>query len=92
MTKIKIIPRNDWILVQQEEQSGEDNGIIMPSNVEEEQKSIGVVVSVGKYGVDDIKKGDRIVFPTFAGESIDLNDKKKYRFLKDDDVIAFIKE
>jgi len=93
MTKIKIIPRYDWVLVKQDEQSNEENGIIIPSNIEEEQKTIGTVISIGKEIVD-LKEGDRVVFPTFAGENIEISDDKdsKYKFLKDDDVIAFIKE
>lgn len=93
MMKIsKIIPRYDWILVEQDETSKEtESGIMTPSNVEEEQKAIGTVINIGDE-IKDIKIGDRVIFPVFAGEKLDIKDDKNYRFLKDDDVIALIKE
>lgn len=91
----KIIPRGKRILVQRDEATSKESehGILTPENVEQEQKAFGTVVAVGE-GIKDLKKGDRVIYGAFAGETIEEDVKGKvveYKLLDDEDVIAFLK-
>lgn len=92
---IKIQPRGKRILVKRDgaEAKESEHGILTPDNVEKEQKAFGTVVEVGT-DIKDLKKGDRVVYGAFAGETIESEEKGKkveYKLLDDEDVIAFIK-
>lgn len=92
----KIIPRGKQILIQQDgkEPRESKHGILMPSNVEQEQKAIGTVIAVGPE-IKDVKKDDRVIFGAFAGEKLKFKESGKeveYVLLFDEDVIAFIKD
>ena len=94
----KIIPRGAQVLVKPDEKEKiivSENGVNKPPNTEQENKCYGTVISVGK-GVDDIKKGDRVVFGAFAGDPITI-DEVEYRLLhaietpmKENEVLAFL--
>ena len=90
---MNIKPRKGQILIQQDEIDQQSKyGIYSPSNVEKEQKAIGVVIAIGSE-IEDIKKGDRVIFGVFAGEKITIKNKDKdieYMLLFDDDVLAII--
>lgn len=91
----KITPRGKRILVQRDEAGPRESehGIITPDSVEEEQKAYGTVLAVGD-GITDLKKGDRVIYGAYAGETIeeDIKGKKvEYKLLDDEDVIAFLK-
>jgi len=91
---MKIIPRTKQILVipDSEESRVSTSGIITPDNVEKETKAFGTVEAVGKE-IDDVKKGDRVIYGAFAGERISLKTTRKevdYILLFDEDVLAVI--
>jgi len=91
---MKVIPRGKYVLIKPDKNEAKENenGLLMPSNQEVEEKAVGEVVAVGD--VKDIKKGDRVIFGMFAGETIEVPEKDKkveYKLLHDDDIIAFIK-
>lgn len=93
---MKIIPRAKQVLVEPvgEDPRESEHGIITPDNVEKEAKAVGTVLSVGK-GVDDLKKGDKVIYGAFAGERIYLTETGKdidYILLFDEDILATIKE
>ena len=92
----KIIPRGKQILVKPDGEGSRvtDSGLVMPSNVEQEQKAIGTVLAVGSE-IKDIKKGQRVIYGAFAGEKLKLNESSKevdYMILFDEDVLAFIED
>jgi len=87
----KIIPRKDYILVKPDEVEKvqqSEHGVYKPQNNEQEKKFYGTVVAVGK-GVDDIKKGDRIIFAALAGDPIEI-DKVELLLLHDEEILAFL--
>lgn len=91
----KIVPRGKWILVQRVEDDTRENenGLIIPSSVEKEQKTQGTVEAVGS-DIKDIKAGDVVVYATFVGEIIKMRVKGKEVervLVLDEDIIAFIK-
>lgn len=96
MSKQKIRPRAKQVLVKPdpEESRESEHGILTPTNVEQEQKSIGEVIAVGPE-IKDIKVGDRVVYGAYAGEKVKLRDSSKdvdYVLLFDEDVLAFIED
>src|SRR3990167_7605299 len=98
MTKktLTIKPRAKQVVVRPDDEPTRESehGILTPTNVEQEKKAIGTIVSVGK-GIDDLKKGDRVIYGAYAGESIKLRESTKevdYKILFDEDVLALIEE
>lgn len=96
MSKIRITPRGKNVLVKPDDSKKRETegGILIPTNVEQEQKSIGTVVAVGPEAeVKDIVIGDRVMYGTYAGETIKVNEGGKeveYKLLYDEDVLAFV--
>lgn len=90
--KIKIIPRAKQVFVRPDgEQSRESkHGIITPDKVEQERKAIGTVLSVGS-DIKDIKKGDRVIYGAYAGESLNI-ENEDYKLLFDEDILALIED
>ena len=88
---LKIQPRGKYVLVEvdKEESRVSKSGLVTPANVEQERKSIGTVVGAGDQ-INDIKKGDRVIFGTYAGDPVKM-DGVEYKLLLDEDVLAFIK-
>lgn len=91
--KIKSIkPRKNQVFIRQESVDRVDgSGIITPDSVEMEQKAYGEVLAVGP-SVEDIKKGDKVIFGYYSGEKIEIHgeDKDIFRLVPDDEVLAFI--
>lgn len=93
---MKIKPRQKYILVKPDGEPSRQrsSGLVTPDSVEQEQKAVGTVISVGA-SIKDVKKGDRVVYGAFAGETLNFSsDPKKveYKLLHDDDVLATIDE
>lgn len=91
---LNIKPRTKQVLVRPDEESSRESeyGIITPTNVEQEKKAIGTILAVGQ-GIDDLKKGDRIIYGAYAGESIKLKESNKevdYKILFDEDILAIL--
>lgn len=90
--KVKIHPRNKWICVEPDKEESRilESGLTKPDNTEQERKSIGTVVSVGSE-VKDLKKGDRVIYGTYAGERLELEKENlEFYILHDDDIVAII--
>lgn len=92
--KIQIMPRGKQILVQPDPEKSRvsDHGLVTPENVEQEKKAVGTVIAVGS-GIEDVKKGDRVIYGAFAGEKIIMHEETKeveYVLLFDEDVLAFL--
>lgn len=81
-------PLRDRILVsylEQEEKTA--GGIIIPESAKERPQK-GKVEAVGK-DVEEVKKGDIIMFKTYAPDNIKM-DGKEYGILKLEDVMGII--
>ena len=95
---MKLRPLQDRILVQRvEEETTTKGGIIIPDTAKEKPAE-GKVVAVGngKLGEDgkrialEVKKGDRILFSSYAGTEITV-DGKEYLVMSEEDVLAVMK-
>lgn len=63
-------------------------GLIIP-DVAQKEKNIGVVVSLGDGCQEELKVGDKVIFPKFAGTEIEHEDKK-YLIIDEDELIAIV--
>ncbi len=96
---MKIKPLNDRILVKRlEAEERTKGGIVLPDTAKEKPKE-GEVVEVGAGRLDEkgerkplqLKKGDRIIFESYAGTEIKI-EGEEYLIMKEDDVLAIIEE
>jgi chaperonin GroES len=94
-----VKPLGDKILVKRlEAQEVTKGGIVLPDSAKEKPKE-GRVVEVGPGKVLDdgprgsmqIKKGDRILFTSYAGTEIKV-DKEEFLIMSEDDVLAVVGE
>ena len=73
---MKYIARKKQISIKVDDPKArvDENDIRLPDNEEEEPKSSGIIINVGNAPeAQDLKKGDRVVFGTFAGDDIEIN-------------------
>lgn len=98
ITEMKIRPLHDKIIVRRDE--AEDRtaaGIILPEKAKDTPKT-GVVQAVGTGTINTdtgklipltVKKGDRVIFSSYAGSEVKLNDEKLL-IMSEDEVLAVI--
>ncbi|HBO42736.1 MAG TPA: co-chaperone GroES [Planctomycetaceae bacterium] len=96
-TKIQIQPLGDRVVVEREDaETVTSGGIVLPDSAQD-KPSRGKVVSVGNGRLLDdgtrskmqLKKGDRVLFSSYAGEDFKLGDRELV-LMREDDVYAVI--
>ena len=93
-----VTPLGDKILVRRlEAEEKTAGGIVLPDTAKEKPKE-GKVVAVGsgkllengKRGSFQVKKGDRILFTSYAGTEVKI-DGDEYLLMPEEDVLAVVK-
>jgi len=96
---MKIQPLADKVLVQRlEAETKTAGGIVLPDSAKEKPQR-GKIVGVGKGKVLDdgsvqkpqVKKGDVVLFTSYAGTEIKI-DGKEYLIMNESDIMAVIEE
>ncbi|MFC1587969.1 co-chaperone GroES [Planctomycetota bacterium] len=96
-TKTKIVPLKDHVLVKRLEASDRTKGgIYLPETAKEKPKE-GKIMAVGPGRFNDkgervpmqVKKGNRVIFASYAGTDIKV-DSEDYLILTEDDILAVI--
>ncbi len=96
---VKVRPIGDKILVERvESEEKTKGGIILPDTAKEKPKE-GKVVAVGEGRLLEngekvpfqVKVNDRIVFSSYAGTEIKI-DEKEYLIMSEEDVLAIIEK
>jgi chaperonin GroES len=96
---MQIKPLNDRVLVKRlEAETKTKGGIVLPDTAKEKPKE-GEIVEVGpgkllengKRQVLQLKKGDKVIFESYAGTEIKIEDKE-YLLMKEDDILGIIKK
>jgi len=96
---MKIRPLADKVLVERlEAESKTAGGIVLPDAAKEKPQR-GKVVSVGKGKVLDdgtlkkiqVKKGDMVLFTSYAGTEVKI-DGKEYLIMNESDIMAIIEK
>ena len=95
--KANIRPLGDRVLVQRvEAEEKTAGGILLPDSAKEKPKE-GKVISVGDGKVLDngersklsVKKGDRVLFSSYAGTEVKLSGVE-YLIMREEDILAII--
>ncbi|MCA8912381.1 MAG: co-chaperone GroES [Planctomycetes bacterium] len=92
-----VRPLNDKVLI--ERAKAEDKtkgGIILPDSSKEKPKE-GVIVAVGQGRITDqgervafqVKKGDRVLFKSYAGTDVKI-DGKDYILMSEEEILAVV--
>ena len=96
---MKIRPLADKVLVQRlEAETKTTGGIVLPDTAKEKPQR-GKIVSVGKGKVLDdgtlkkmqVKKGDMVLFTSYAGTEVKV-DGKEYLIMDESDIMAVIEK
>ncbi len=96
---MKIRPLSDKVLVQRlEAENKTAGGIVLPDTAKEKPQR-GKVVAVGKGKVLDdgtvkkvqVKKGDLVLFASYAGTDVKI-DGKEYLIMGESDIMAIIEK
>ena len=94
----KIRPLHDKVIVQRDEaESITDAGIYLPESAKDTPKS-GTILSVGDGAINTdtgdrikltVKKGDRIIFSSYAGTEVKL-DGEELLIMSESDILAVV--
>ena len=92
-----VIPLNDKILVERvEAEEKTAGGIVLPDTAKEKPKQgkvlslgDGKVLESGKRQAFQVKKGDTVLFTSYAGSEIKV-DGKEYLVMSEEDILAVV--
>lgn len=94
---LRLQPLGDRVVIEREEsESRTAGGIVLPDTAKD-KPSRGRVISVGDGKMSDsgkrtplqVKVGDRVLFSTYAGDSIKVADQELL-LMREDDILAVI--
>jgi chaperonin GroES len=96
--RTKVRPLGDKVLVRRDEaEERTASGIFLPERGKEKPKS-GVIEAVGDGAVNTdtgkripltVKKGDRVIFSSYAGTEVKLEDRELL-IMSEDDILAVV--
>lgn len=98
LTKIKIQPLGDRVLVKAVElKEQKRGGIIIPDSAKEKPQE-GLIVAAGKGKTTDegkvipldVKVGDKVLYGKYSGSEIKLDDEE-YMIMHQDDILGILK-
>jgi chaperonin GroES len=98
MTKTKIKPLGNRVLIQRSKAQTTKGGILLPDTAQEKPKE-GTVVAVGpgkanesgKIETLQVKVGDRVLFSSYAGTEVkSLENEEEYLILAEDDILGVL--
>lgn len=96
-TKFRLQPLGERLVVQREEgESTTAGGIVLPDSAKE-KPARGKVMAIGTGKLLDdgtraksqLKNGDRVLFSSYAGETVEI-DHVEYLLMREDDVLAVL--
>ena len=97
MSKPKIRPLNDKIVVKRlEAEEKTRGGIVLPDTAKEKPREgrvlavgTGRLLDTGKRAPFSVKENDRVIFSSYAGTEVKL-EGEEYLILSEDDVLAVV--
>jgi chaperonin GroES len=99
MTKTTIKPLGNRVLIKRSQAQKTKGGIILPDSAQEKPKEGSVIaVGPGKYNENGelealhLKKGDRVLFSSYAGTEVkNLQEEgEEYLILSEDDILGIL--
>lgn len=94
---VRLQPLGERIVVQREESEETTAGGIVLPDTAKEKPARGVVVAVGdgkllddgSRAASQLSEGDRVLFSSYAGETVEVDDVE-YLLMREDDVLAVV--
>ena len=96
----KVKPLGDKILVKRDEaETKTSSGIFLPETAKDKPKT-GIIQAVGSGALNtdtgariplSVKKGDRVIFSSYAGTEVKL-DKDTLLIMSEDDILAVVED
>lgn len=95
--KLQLQPIGERIVVKREESEAVTRGGIVLPDTAKEKPARGVVVAIGTgkllsdgtRSTPQLKDGDRVLFSSYAGETVEISGDE-YLLMREDDVLAVI--
>ncbi|MHC4917118.1 MAG: co-chaperone GroES [Planctomycetota bacterium] len=96
---MKLKPLGDRVLVKRSEAEEKTaGGIVLPDSAKEKPKQ-GEVIAVGSGRLTDdgkrvaltVKKGDRVLFTSYAGNEVKVG-AEEFLLMREDDILAVVKD
>ncbi|MEX2218617.1 MAG: co-chaperone GroES [Phycisphaerales bacterium] len=97
-SKINVRPLGDKVLVRRDDpEKKTSTGIFLPESSKDKPKS-GVIEAVGDGALNtetgeriplSVRKGDRVIFSSYAGTEVKLNDQELL-IMSEDDILAVV--
>ncbi len=96
-SKIRLQPLGERLVVQREEsETTTAGGIVLPDSAKE-KPARGTIIAVGTGKILDdgtrsktqLKVGDRVLFTSYAGENVEIDDVE-YLLMREDDILAVV--
>ncbi len=96
-SQIKLQPLGERLVIRREEsESTTAGGIVLPDSAKE-KPARGTVVAIGTGKLLDdgtrsksqLKAGDRVLFISYAGENVEIDDVE-YLLMREDDILAVV--
>ncbi len=94
---MKVVPLNDKILVERlEAETVTAGGLVLPDSAKEKPKQgkilemgEGKVLENGKRSAFQVKKGDKVLFSSYAGSEVTV-DGKEFLIMTEEDILAVV--
>ncbi len=96
---MKLQPLHDKVIVERLESEGKTKGgIVLPDTAKEKPKE-GKIIAVGEGKVlkdgtrqkPSVKEGNRVIFSSYAGTEVKVDDKE-YLIMPEDDILAIVQQ
>ena len=96
---VGIQPLGERVVVQREaSEATTAGGIVLPDSAKD-KPARGTIIAVGDGRLMDdgtrselqVKEGERVIFSSYAGESLTINDEE-YLLMREDDILAIIED
>jgi chaperonin GroES len=98
-SKVKLQPLGDRVVIKREEsEESTAGGILLPDSAKD-KPARGQVISVGNGRLLDdgsrgelqVKVGDRVIFSSYGGETLNVDDEELL-LMREDDILAVIED
>lgn len=94
---IKLQPLGDRVVVQRDSSEETTAGGIVLPDAAQDKPARGTIISIGdgrllddgSRGQMQVKKGDRVIFSSYAGETFKV-DEDEFLLMREDDILAII--
>ncbi len=98
-SKVKLQPLGDRVVIKREESEDKTAGGILLPDSAKNKPARGTVISIGNgrllddgsRGALQVKVGERVIFSSYGGEALSLDDEELL-LMREDDILAVIED